>query len=207
MSKVCPSCGGVTPGDAAFCPKCGHAFGAANVPPSRELAPPAYPPPYGQPPLNAPRRGPGCLAWIGGCVVLIVVGFIGLAIIGALLNSSSSGTRTRTGSGNRPQPPQHRAVGAATVLNVRGSGTKSTKTFTVGDEWDLGWSYNCSGFSDGTGNFIVSIERKGGGVSTQVGVNQLGANGDSTEHYHDGGTFFLEINSECTWAVKVVDRS
>ncbi len=205
MSKTCPSCGGVSPGDASFCPACGHAFGAANAQPPAAPPPPVYRAQYVQPPIVV-KRSPGCLAWIGGCAVLLVVGFIGLAIMGAVLNSKPSTSRTPTGAAG-PSDQSHRTAGAVTVLSVRGSGTTTTQTFTVGDEWDLVWSYNCAGFSDGTGNFIVSIERKAGGYSSLIGVNQLGAHGDSTEHYHDGGTLYLEVNSECNWAIKAVDRS
>ena len=35
------------------------------------------------------------------------------------------------------------------------------------------------------------------------GVNQLGMSGTSTEHYHEAGEFYLEVNSECSWSIKV----
>jgi hypothetical protein len=34
-------------------------------------------------------------------------------------------------------------------------------------------------------------------------VNELGASGSDTEYYHSGGTFYLEVNSECSWTVQV----
>jgi hypothetical protein len=137
--------------------------------------------------------------------VLLVLGFIILAIIGAAFGSHSETRPTQRRASSQAAPPVRRAN--ATVLSVRGSGTKTTQTFTVGDEWDLAWSYNCANFSDGRGNFIVSIQQKGGGITAPAGVNELGTHGDSTEHYHDAGTYYLVMNSECDWAVKVVDRS
>lgn len=144
--------------------------------------------------------------------MLFVIGFIVLAVIGAAINSNSTSSPSSTSRASRSSgraaqaAPQHR-TGPVTVLNVRGSGTKTTQTFTVGDEWDLVWSYNCGNFGMGKGNFIVHIERKGGGFGTPIGVNELGTSGDSTEHYHDAGTYYLEMVSECDWAVKVVDQS
>lgn len=197
MTSVCQSCGRPVPGGAAFCPACGSALntGAGFQQPQQQSAPQ---------PIVVNRSGPGCLAWIGGCAVLLVVGFIGLLVVVAAMGGHD--TVPVLSNGGHPAQPR-RAASAVTVLNARGSGTRSTETFTVGDEWDLLWSYTCSGYAGGTGNFIVSVERKGGGFGTPVGVNQLGAGGDSTEHYHDSGTYYLEINSECSWAVKVVDKS
>ena len=36
-----------------------------------------------------------------------------------------------------------------------------------------------------------------------AGVNQLGASGSDTEYYHTGGNYYLEVNSECDWHIKV----
>lgn len=96
---------------------------------------------------------------------------------------------------------------AAVALDISGSGIHSTETFTVNNEWELDWSYDCSDFGsedgNGTGNFIVSIQ---GDASDLPGVNQLGTSDSGTEYYHHGGTVYLEINSECKWAVKAVNE-
>ena len=34
-------------------------------------------------------------------------------------------------------------------------------------------------------------------------VNQLGKSGSDVEHYHNGGAYYLEMNSECKWHVTV----
>jgi len=90
---------------------------------------------------------------------------------------------------------------AATVLDINGSGIHSTETISVNSEWELDWSYDCSNFSDGTGNFAVMVD---GDVSA-VAVNQLGGGDSGTEYMHQGGNIYLEINSECSWTVKVVN--
>jgi hypothetical protein len=38
---------------------------------------------------------------------------------------------------------------------------------------------------------------------SNTGVNQLGKSGSDVNHYHTGGSFYLTINSECSWTVTV----
>jgi hypothetical protein len=92
-------------------------------------------------------------------------------------------------------------VAAATVLDINGSGSHSTEAFTVNNEWELDWSYDCSNFG-GSGNFIVDVK----GDVDGLGVNQLGSGDSGTEYFHQGGNIYLEINSECSWTVKVVNE-
>jgi len=109
---------------------------------------------------------------------------------------SSSASSTSTSS------PSKAATPAGTVLlTIAGSGTKSTQKFTTGSDWDLAWTYDCKAFG-ASGNFIVSPTASDP-MTLVSPVNQLGASGASVEHYHDGGTFYLDINSECAWTVKV----
>jgi hypothetical protein len=92
------------------------------------------------------------------------------------------------------------------IFTQSGTGISSTATFTVPSEWNLVWHYDCSGFSTGTGNFIVNITNSDGTDDiASAGVNQLGAGGDGTEHYHaDPGSKFFKVNSECAWTISVV---
>jgi hypothetical protein len=91
------------------------------------------------------------------------------------------------------------------VPNKQGSGQSSLAAFTIPSNskgWNLGWAYNCSGFGS-SGNFIVTINGIGNTQSSDAGVNQLGAIGNSVESYYDTGTFQLVVNSECNWDLKV----
>ena len=91
------------------------------------------------------------------------------------------------------------------MLDVSGSGSKSTQTFTVSDSWQMKWSYDCSSFGD-RGNFQVYIYTSDGAMSfDNNGVNQLGSSGSDTEYYHTGGSYYLEVNSECSWHITVQD--
>lgn len=92
-----------------------------------------------------------------------------------------------------------------TVLDISGSGSKSTQTFTVDSSWQMKWSYDCSSFGD-QGNFQVYVYTGGGSLSFEnAGVNQLGNGGSDTEYYHTGGSYYLEVNSECNWHLTVQD--
>jgi hypothetical protein len=104
-------------------------------------------------------------------------------------------------------PPTTKAP-AGPIFTQSGSGTATTSSFKVPSSWDLGWSYDCTQTFGGQGNFAVDIWDDYGQKSQtdfdNQGVNQLGANGSGTEHYHSGGnTKFLKILSECPWTVTV----
>ena len=86
-----------------------------------------------------------------------------------------------------------------------GSGTKSTQTFTVGNSWQMNWSYDCSNFGD-QGNFQVFIYTSDGSMSfDNAPVNEEGMSGSDTEYYHAGGSYYIEVNSECNWKITVQD--
>lgn len=98
------------------------------------------------------------------------------------------------------------------VFQQIGSGTAQTAVFKVPSTWNLTWSYDCTQFLGGRGNFIVSIYDFYGQNSQldldNQGVNQLGASGKGTEHYYSGGNKkYLKIVSECSWGVLVTKKS
>lgn len=91
-----------------------------------------------------------------------------------------------------------------TVLDISGGGTKSTQTFTVEKSWQLQWSYDCSNFGD-SGSFMVAIKNSDGSPSDNEDVSQSGTSGADTEYYHTGGSYYLEVDSECKWHIVVED--
>jgi hypothetical protein len=97
-----------------------------------------------------------------------------------------------------PTTTTTRAPTATVVFQRSGSGIGSTPTFTVPDEWQLVWSYNCASFGS-RGNFVVDAT---GGPDTAL-VNDLGSGRSSTEYEHSGGPVSLSINSECAWTITV----
>lgn len=91
-----------------------------------------------------------------------------------------------------------------TVATFSGSGDQNTTRFTVGGTWKLSYSFDCSP-SGGGGNFMVYEDGTGGSAVT---VNDIGdGESASTMAYGDAGTHYLEILSECSWTVKVIDES
>jgi hypothetical protein len=110
-------------------------------------------------------------------------------------------------AGTRPPPqPTARPRAERVMLQLRGSGTKSTETFKVGDQWDLQWTYDCASFGQ-AGIFQVYIQSKTDPLAALIDVNQSGNSGQGVEHYHKAGTMYLQVNSVCDWTIKVLDRS
>jgi hypothetical protein len=108
-------------------------------------------------------------------------------------------TVTQTVTADAAPPAAPAAPPAPAVIYEKsGSGITTTPNFTTPAEWQIQWSYDCSKFGT-TGNFIVMSE------DFQANVNQLGAGGTDATYVHgDPGTHSLQINSECSWTVKVV---
>ena len=96
---------------------------------------------------------------------------------------------------------------------MQGTGDKSTQTFTAGGDWDLAWSYDCTAGLTRGGSipsgyhcaFIVHVRTADGRIaSADQGVTQLGVKDSSVQHFHSGGTFYLEVSLCCAegqWTV------
>jgi len=144
-----------------------------------------------------------------GSFVPTLVGGTGIFVLGYLFGSASHETppeRTTASAGadkladvSTPQRPK------ATLLDIKGSGSKTTESFTASGDWDLTYTYDCTGFGD-RGNFIVAVRNADGSISENQGINELGKSGSDTEHYHSPGIMFLQVNSTCDWLITVTDR-
>ena len=143
---------------------------------------------------------------LGGLISLIIIGSIATAAGGGNQASPSTplaveSSPTVTASTSASATPA--AATARTVATFSGSGQQNTPRFTVTDTWKLVYSFNCSSFGS-AGNFQVYED---GGNDFNLSVNDLAMSKDSsTWAYNDGGTHYLEINSECSWKVKVIDE-
>lgn len=150
--------------------------------------------------------------WFARHKVLTVIGaIVALIIIVSTASGGSNNTPTASkpattdsASSSTSKPTSTAPAAQQTLLDITGSGTKQTAQFTAAGNWDLNWTYDCSSFSGGSGNFITSVFNKDGSPSIDNSdVNQLGAKGADVQHYYKGGTFYLNINSECSWHVTV----
>jgi hypothetical protein len=135
----------------------------------------------------------------------LAIGFV-IVIADVAFNSENgtTGSTATTAFLNGPLPTD----AAPTVVFMQsGSGAATTSSFHVQDEWQLAWTYDCASFGQ-AGNFIVQIAQPPGDIGVGVTgydgpVNQLGTGGSGVQSYHYGGTIFLEVNSECSWSIKV----
>jgi uncharacterized iron-regulated membrane protein len=100
-----------------------------------------------------------------------------------------------------PAPQPAPAAQPTVLVQLKGSGTKSSQTFTAPSNWTLSYTYDCSNFDGDSGNFQVFVQSADGGFNDLSPVNELGASGSDTEYYHSGGQYYLEVNSECDWTV------
>lgn len=189
-----------------------------DIPPQPYQSPQNFTPPPLRP---KPKRSKKVL-WIG-------LGVLGVLIVISALtnhgknapgqNAASTDTATSTQAATPltsysldPSPVTNAsdvlAVGAPpvtrTALSISGTAIKKTKTFTVGDEWSIKYSFDCANFGS-QGNFQVYVYVSDGSL-VDTPVNVLATKGSDTTYEHASpGTFYLEINSECDWQVTVTD--
>lgn len=125
----------------------------------------------------------------------------------ATATSSAPAAATSAPAPAAPAPATSAAAAApaapatSVVLTASGNGIKTTKQFTVADNWSLKYTYDCSSFGS-QGNFQVF--EKGGDNDGLPLVNELNSKGgDVTYQHSDAGQHSLEVNSECSWTVTV----
>ena len=169
------------------------------------------------PPMNTFLKNKTNVSLSGGLRVAAVI--VICIIAGVVLSQGSSSSSTPTASvpaapdnvaattqQPAPKPAQQTQPVAApqVLLSIKGNGSKTTQTFTAAGAWDLSYTYDCSNFGVSQGNFQVYVYNSDGSISyNNAPVNQLGKSGSDVEHYHTGGSFYLEVNSECDWTVSV----
>jgi hypothetical protein len=170
---------------------------------------------YAQPAPPKKKRG-AQIAGLGcaGVFALIVIIVVAAAVSGSKTgNTASTGTTTPPATASTTVAGQGVLANVATtaappaapaktvVLTKSGEGIEQTRSFTVGDNWSLTYTFDCSNFGM-QGNFQVYEDYPDGNVL----VNALAKSGsDTTYQTGDAGTHSLKINSECAWTVKVTD--
>ncbi|HWY60294.1 MAG TPA: hypothetical protein VNW15_00185 [Rhizomicrobium sp.] len=130
----------------------------------------------------------------GGPRLILALIFAGLA--GLSLEQNPAGWEKLVAG---PAPPQ-----AKTLLEDQGDfGNKTTKLFTPqGKDWTLQWSFDCASLGD-SGNFNAKLMRQDGGASPIATVEKINDRDSGTEQFHQSGTFYLQVVSECRWTIKV----
>jgi hypothetical protein len=184
-------------------------------PPRGPANPQQQPPGYGVPP-GPPQRRPRArrrrvlpvLGAIAG--IFILIGIIA-AVTSRHTPPAGPGAAAAAAAATVTSPSPHathsaspQAATVRTVATFTGSGIQTTRRFTVTDTWKLTWKFSCTDFGS-SGNFQVFED--GGADFNGVTVNELsmGKSGSSWV-YGDAGRHYLEVNSECSWTVKVLDE-
>lgn len=171
---------------------------------------------YGQPypPQPAPPKkkrgakiaGFGCLGVVGLVVIVAIAAAVGGSkttnSTAANVQSTTAATRQTSGAAPISSSAAPAAPAKTVVLTKSGEGLVKTKSFTVGDDWSLTYSFDCSSFGM-QGNFQVYEDYPDG----QVLVNALAKKGsDVTYQTGDAGKHSLEVSSECDWKITVTNN-
>jgi hypothetical protein len=174
-------------------------------PPQQQYGPaggPPYPGPAGPPPRKKRHVMRNIFAGIGGLVVFIMI----IVIVAAVAGNSGGTPAAGGAAAQASSAAAHtaRPAAARTVATFTGSGEENTPRFTVTATWKLAYSFSCAAFGS-AGNFAVSED--GDSDFNGLSVNDLAMSKHaSTWAYGDAGTHYLEVDSECSWKMKVIDE-
>lgn len=181
-----------------------------NSPPrqdgTRPRQPQYAPSPYAPRPPRRPSwaaRHKGLTVFLSLCGLVFVIGIAAAAASPSSSSPSAASAPPPAQTQAAVPPASSRAAVAAakTVATFSGSGITNTAQFTVSSTWKLDYSFDCSNFGY-AGNFIVMED---GGLSSAMNVNELAMSKTGSSYaYDDAGTHYIEVNSECSWTLKVI---
>jgi hypothetical protein len=172
-------------------------------------------PPWGPPPGYQPPQPPPRKPWIArhkalsgliafGCliVLIIVANSGGSSSSSGAANTATQAAAPSSAAATTAPPSASPSPAARTVATYSGSGIENTPQFSVTATWKLDYSFDCSDFGS-SGNFIVMEDGSFGAMN----VNGLAMSKSGSSYaYDDAGRHYLEINSECSWSVKIIDE-
>jgi hypothetical protein len=99
------------------------------------------------------------------------------------------------------------------TLSISGPGYKKSSLVQVHAGWEVRWAYDCPP-SVGQGGFGIvgsfdAIVRSANGDEAfpQKDISNQGSAGQGRVSYPLGGSFYLEIQSQCNWEVQIVDAA
>ena|SRR5579864_5377211 len=120
-----------------------------------------------------------------GVLLLLVL----LMVIAAVLAGTSH--NTTTGQSN----PQ-------VIMDKSGSGNFKTPSFTTSGGWEIDWSYDCSNLGH-SATFQVTVYESASNSQVDIAAIALGTQGPGVAFEDQGGTYYLQVSSECSWHVIV----
>jgi hypothetical protein len=194
--------------------------GYPQQPPYQAQQPPPqqpYPPSGGQPPPQSPRRKRhrGCSTLIG-----LVIGIVAIVVVvklsgGSSPSSSPSAAPSASAPAATQSAPASPSPAAAVVskphvlIRFAGSGIKNSAPFNVGSgPLTVHYSFNCASFGQ-SGNFVADLlwgNQSSLSSDDQSIANALAMSGATTTTIYPqdpGKDYYLSVNSECSWRIRV----
>lgn len=176
---------------------------------------PFMPPPPPQKPVKKAwfKRTLHMPVWLF-IIILVVVAGIG-AGIGSSNSSTSANTSNNTAASSAPTattkpttptPTPTPPPTWQTTHTFTGNGDSKTATFTVsGNDWKLNWSCNPSSNYIGQYNVIVDVDNSDTTPMDPAAINTICKSGNTSggTEEHQGGTFYLDVQSEDTWTMTI----
>ncbi len=189
--------------------------------------PPGGMPQGGNPPRqNALTRRVALPLWFVIILVICAVGGFGTAVASQSSgNTSTSNQQASTaptatptatptiGPSPTPRPtntptptatPTHTPQWTA-IQTFQGNGNKKTQTFSVPGDWRIAWSCDPTSSYFGSYNLIVDVDNSDGSYLDPGAINTIcksGNTSDQTEE-HQGGTVYLDVQSEAAWTIQI----
>jgi hypothetical protein len=102
-----------------------------------------------------------------------------------------------------PTPPNYFPEGAA-IFELRGTGPRITDPFSASGSWGLTYSYDCSQQRGQQPSFQLRIS---GAPIYMAPIVRSDRHATATMYVHDSGTFYLQIDTPCTWHVKAFNQA
>jgi len=112
-----------------------------------------------------------------------------LMVIAAVLAGTSHNTIT-----GQPNPQ--------VIMDKSGSGNNKTPSFTTSGGWEIDWSYDCTHLGH-SATFQVTVYATASNSQVDNAAIALGTKGTDVAFEDQGGTYYLQVISECDWHVLV----
>ncbi len=129
---------------------------------------------------------------------------LGLLVIAAIVAAAALYLFVQRQQGGAPR---------SSTVSLSGPGYKKSSTFPVHAGWQVRWAYDCPpGIGQGgfgiVGSFDVLVRSANGDEAfPDKEISDQGSAGRGATAYPQGGTFYLEIQSQCNWELDVVDAA
>ncbi len=88
------------------------------------------------------------------------------------------------------------------ITQFSGTGSCTTRPFTVSDGWEIQWSYKANNILGGIGIFSVDLYDDSGKLLDTVAMQQK--SGEGSSYNPRGGKYYLKIDAIGDWKVKII---